>query len=153
MWGVTCCVRKISMMCCIEKIFSWWKKSCFIFSLTLVIGMLYDMKIKCDCIKIFFFHARNHTLTFFHKIGYISCLCDTANRYNRKCTTEVTVNIESYLIIDIIFFCFIIGYGNIQCMMTSLQQQKIIFKPRIKANHYIFLKIVIVYYKGYLQYG
>ena len=41
--------KKISETRCVEKnYFSSCKKSCFIFSLTLVIGMLYDMiKVKC----------------------------------------------------------------------------------------------------------
>ena len=44
-WGVICCVRRISLTCCIKKILD--ARSHTIFSPTLVIGVLNEMKVKC----------------------------------------------------------------------------------------------------------
>ena len=51
-WSVTCCVWKISVTCCFKKILFWCKKKGFIFSSVLVIGMLYDTKLKCNLMRL-----------------------------------------------------------------------------------------------------
>lgn len=65
------------------------------------------------------------------------------SQMHNKHNCKYVLSLENYFYHCFNFFGFIIGYGNIQCIMKSLQQQKIIFRPRIKANHYIFLKIVL----------
>ena len=75
-----------------KNCFSWCKKSHFIFSLTLVIGALYDMKVECNLMcQIHKCHLKNQKFfplckksqwhfIFFNKTGYVSCIYDIASR-------------------------------------------------------------------------
>ena len=86
-------VREISATSCVEK-YVFFSMLEVTLSSTLVIGVLYEVKVKRNLFRQidkhhlvsrkFFLRCKKSRSIFFDKAGYISCLCEIAGRYNRK---------------------------------------------------------------------
>lgn len=93
-WSVTCCVWKISVTCCFKKILFWCKKKGFIFSSVLVIGMLYDRKLKCNLMRLI--SIKRHLVTPYYLWQNRLCFMLTwqskviQNVKLQYCTTDIT---------------------------------------------------------------
>ena len=82
-------VREISVTSCVEK-YVFFSMSEVSLSSTLVIGVLYEVKVKRSLLRQIdkhhlvsrkvFLRCKKSRSIFFDKAGYISCLCEIASR-------------------------------------------------------------------------
>ena len=131
--------HSLVVVCHFISFFFSVQEKCYKVGVIVFIGVLRNMKVKCDLLrrKKLFFFVQEVTLHFFFDAShrYVSCLYGLVSRLNRKCSADITKTLNTCSLFRVFFTLRFYPYPFKKFLCYSTQLDNKVFSFQKSYNN------------------